>query len=164
MIRRKSRWTKYQLAVRLDFLSQCGQTNPSLLYLVYLFERLSKGEGTPVDCMEQIERIKAEFVRNRKLLIAIGHETRQVIITALLGIGSLGLRVGEITARTHLSRPAVSHHLRILLDCGLVSVDKQGTKNYYSLNIGEEFQSFFALVHHIAQFKNARDAGLLETC
>ena len=111
-------------------------------------------------CMEQIERIKADFIENRKLLIAIGDESRQNIITALMGCCS-GARVGEITAKTHLSRPAVSHHLRILLDCGLISLDKQGTKNYYSLNIGEEFQRFFALVKHIAAFKEAKDAGFL---
>ena len=113
-----------------------------------------------VDCMEQIDLIKSDFLKNRKLLIAIGDETRQNIITALMGCCS-GVRVGEITARTHLSRPAVSHHIRILLDCGLVSLDKQGTKNYYSLNIGEEFKSFFALVKHIAEFKTAKDTGLL---
>ncbi|MCL1873113.1 MAG: metalloregulator ArsR/SmtB family transcription factor [Clostridiales bacterium] len=113
-----------------------------------------------MDCRTQIELIKTGFSKNRKLLIAIGDETRQNIITVLMG-NCTGLRVGEITARTHLSRPAVSHHLRILLDCGLVSLDKQGTKNYYSLNIGEEFQSFFTLVHNIAEFKKAKDAGLL---
>ena len=116
-----------------------------------------------MDCLEQIDLIKADFIKNRKLLIAIGDETRQTIITVLMGCCS-GLRVGEITARTHLSRPAVSHHLRIMLDCGIVTLDKQGTKNYYSLNIGEEFQRFFALVHHIAEFKEAQDAGVWISC
>ena len=113
-----------------------------------------------MDCMEQIELIKTDFNKNRKLLIAIGDETRQNIITALMGCCS-GVRVGEITARTHLSRPAVSHHIRILFDCGLISLDKQGTKNYYSLNIGDEFKNLSVLVNHIAQFKDARDAGQL---
>ena len=111
--------------------------------------------------MGQIEIIKADFVKCRKLLIAIGDETRQNIIAVLMGTSCTGLRVGEITARTHLSRPAVSHHLGLLLDCGLVSMEKQGTKNYYSLNIGEEFFSLFALVKRIAQFKEAWDAGAL---
>ena len=113
-----------------------------------------------MDCMEQIEIIKADFAKCRKLLIAIGDETRQNIIAVLMGTSCTGLRVGEITARTHLSRPAVSHHLGLLLDCGLVSMEKQGTKNYYSLNIGEEFINLFGLVKHIAQFKEARDAGM----
>jgi ArsR family transcriptional regulator len=105
--------------------------------------------------------IKAEFTKCRKLLIAIGDETRQTIMMVLMGTSCTGLRVGEITARTHLSRPAVSHHMRILLDCGLVSVTKQGTMNFYSLNIGEEFQSLNSLVNHIAHFKTAQDTGLL---
>ena len=113
-----------------------------------------------MDCLLKIEQIREGFVKCRKLLIAIGDETRQTIITVLMGSCS-GLRVGEITKRTHLSRPAVSHHLRIMLDCGLVAIDRQGTKNFYSLNIGEDFQNLFALVNHISQFKEALDAGLL---
>ena len=42
-----------------------------------------------------------------------------------------GVRVGEITERTHLSRPAVSHHLQILKEAGILGVRKEGTKNYY---------------------------------
>ena len=114
-----------------------------------------------MDCIEQVDLIKGDFIKCRKLLSAIGDETRQNIITVLLG-NCTGLRVGEITAKTHLSRPAVSHHMKILLDCGLVVVDKQGTKNFYYLNVGEEFRSLFSLVVHIAQFKEAMDAGLLD--
>ena len=105
-----------------------------------------------MDHAEHIKAIKAGFIKNRKLLIAIGDENRQNIITVLMG-NCHELRVGDITAQTHLSRPAVSHHMRILLDCGLVSLEKQGTKNYYSLNIGEEFQSLCTLVNYIAMFK-----------
>lgn len=39
--------------------------------------------------------------------------------------------MGDITAKTHLSRPAVSHHIRILKDAGLLKVRREGTKNYY---------------------------------
>jgi ArsR family transcriptional regulator len=68
------------------------------------------------------------------------------------------MRVGEITEKTHLSRPAVSHHLKVLRDCGLVSLEKQGTMNFYFLNIGEEFRNLIDLVTHIAQFKQAMQA------
>ena len=114
-----------------------------------------------MDCYEKIAQIKDDFVKCRKLLIAIGDETRQNLITVLMG-GCEGMRVGEIAEKTHLSRPAVSHHLRIMLDCGLVYLDKQGTKNYYSLNIGEEFENLFALTRHIGEFKKAIDAGLFD--
>ena len=112
-----------------------------------------------MDCNIEIAQIKDDFIRCRKLLVAIGDETRQNIVTVLMG-NCCGLRVGEITQRTHLSRPAVSHHLGMMLDCGIVTLDKQGTKNYYYLNIGEEFQRLIALVQHIAEFKGALDAGL----
>lgn len=42
-----------------------------------------------------------------------------------------GTRVGAITEKTHLSRPAVSHHIKILKDAGVVGMRKEGTKNYY---------------------------------
>jgi len=113
-----------------------------------------------MDCFSKIEQIRECLEKSRKLLIAIGDETRQLIILVLMG-HCTGMRVGEITQRTHLSRPAVSHHVKILLDCGLVNLDKQGTKNYYSLNIGEDFNNLFALVKHLAEFKKAKDSGLL---
>ncbi len=49
------------------------------------------------------------------------------------------LRRGEKTVN-HLaeglpiSRPAVSQHLKALLDCGLVTVSQQGTRRYYAVN------------------------------
>jgi ArsR family transcriptional regulator len=120
-------------------------------------------EDLYMDGLLKIEQIREDFIKCRKLLIAIGDETRQTIITVLMG-NCFGMRVGEITKGTHLSRPAVSHHLRIMLDCGLVTLDKQGTKNFYSLNIGKDFQNLFALFDHLGQFKEAMDAGLLTGC
>ena len=39
--------------------------------------------------------------------------------------------VGEIAARLPVSRPAVSQHLRVLLDADLVSVKQEGTRRVY---------------------------------
>jgi ArsR family transcriptional regulator len=102
----------------------------------------------------QISQIRNDFLHSRKILIAIGDETRQLILVALMGAGCDGMRVGEVTAQIHLSRPAVSHHLKILLNCGLVGVDKQGTKNYYFLNISDEFMSIYNLANHIVQLND----------
>jgi len=110
-----------------------------------------------MDCMEHIELIKTDFVKCRQILLAIGDENRQNIIASLMGTSCTGLRVGEITAMTHLSRPAVSHHMKILLDCGIVSRRKQGTMNFYALNTGDELQNLFALVKHLEKFIKARD-------
>ena len=107
-----------------------------------------------MDLSTQISQIKTDFMQSKKLLVAIGDETRQLILIALMEASCDGIRVGEITSRTHLSRTAVSHHVKILLDCGLVGVDKQGTKNYYYLNISDEFMHLYNLVNHIVQLKD----------
>lgn len=49
-----------------------------------------------------------------------------------------GVRVGAITAKTNLSRPAVSHHLQILKEAGLIKMRREGTKNYYYFDADSE--------------------------
>ena len=39
--------------------------------------------------------------------------------------------MGAITEKTHLSRPAVSHHIQILKEAGLLKMRREGTKNFY---------------------------------
>ncbi|RDI41428.1 ArsR/SmtB family transcription factor [Falsibacillus pallidus] len=43
------------------------------------------------------------------------------------------LTVNEITENLSLSRPAISHHLKIMRDQKLVSIEQKGTQRYYSL-------------------------------
>lgn len=42
--------------------------------------------------------------------------------------------VGEIARGLPVSRPAVSQHLRVLKNAGLVRERREGTRNYYSVN------------------------------
>jgi ArsR family transcriptional regulator, arsenate/arsenite/antimonite-responsive transcriptional repressor len=44
------------------------------------------------------------------------------------------MNVTDIAARFNVSRPAISHHLRVLHDAGLVGRKKVGQEVYYSLN------------------------------
>lgn len=79
-----------------------------------------------------IAALAEEFENCRRVLLALGDENRQHLILEMLRLGKCGgVRVGEVTERTHLSRPAVSHHLRILKDAGLVKMRREGTRNYY---------------------------------
>lgn len=81
---------------------------------------------------EEIDLLAAEFDGCRNLLLALGDSNRQHLILEMMRIGQCGgVRVGTITERTHLSRPAVSHHIRILKDAGLLKRRQEGTKNYY---------------------------------
>lgn len=81
---------------------------------------------------DEIEKLAADFSSCAKVLTAIGDETRQHIVLEMLKMGDCsGVRVGEITEKTNLTRPAVSHHLQIMKDAGILKVRKEGTKNYY---------------------------------
>lgn len=42
--------------------------------------------------------------------------------------------VNELAEGLPISRPAVSQHLKALLDCGLVAVEPRGTKRIYSVD------------------------------
>jgi DNA-binding transcriptional ArsR family regulator len=65
------------------------------------------------------------------LFDALGDGTRRAILEQLRG-GPLP--VVEITRRLPVGRPAVSQHLKVLKDAGLVSARQDGTKRRYQLD------------------------------
>ncbi|WP_207941528.1 hypothetical protein DOK78_000293 [Enterococcus sp. DIV2402] len=84
--------------------------------------------------MADFTELKKEFSEVSDFLIALGDEKRQAIIIRLLEEGACkGVRVSELTEDTKLSRPAVSHHLKILKEANIVDYHSEGTKNYYYL-------------------------------
>lgn len=85
------------------------------------------------DIPQKMAKLAHEFELCKPAFIALGDENRQQIIIALLEQGS-AMRVGEITKSINLSRPAVSHHLKILKDAGIISMFKRGTMNYYHID------------------------------
>ena len=83
---------------------------------------------------EKLQQLTDELCGCQNTLQALGDETRQHLILGMMQIRAPEARVGDITARVNLSRPSVSHHLKILREAGLVTVRKEGTKNYYSFD------------------------------
>lgn len=65
-------------------------------------------------------------------------DKRQEILILLFDHGELS--VSELTEKLSLSRPAVSHHLKLLLDNKLVSVRQEGKERYYYLELEEMLQ------------------------
>lgn len=108
------------------------------------------------------------------IFIALGDEVRLAIIEALactglyddLGNGvadirgglsirpSQGMNVKEITEMTRLSRPAISHHLKILKEAGLVNVRQEGTSNYYYLTISDSTKKLCSLGQYLQELMN----------
>lgn len=110
-----------------------------------------------MDFRKQMDIIHDDFKKCHQSLLAIGDESRQaILITLMYGTGNCdGTRVGDIAAATHLSRPAVSHHLKVLKDAGLVGVRSVGTMNFYYCNLGEQAEKLFTLAHHVEDLKRA---------
>ena len=83
--------------------------------------------------------------------MAIGDEMRQHLILVMMDGGDCnGMRVNDIAAKTRLSRPAVSHHLQILKDAGVIKMRKEGTKNYYYFDADiEVFDRVIKMLEHV---------------
>lgn len=111
----------------------------------------------------EIAALASEFEHCQKLLVALGDENRQHLILEMMQMGECtGVRVGDIAAKTNLSRPAVSHHIQILKDVGLLKMRREGTKHYYYFDestaaLDELLQ---VLTHARAFMKQLPDRGL----
>jgi DNA-binding transcriptional ArsR family regulator len=67
----------------------------------------------------------------RTVLTALGDPTRRAVFERLRG----GPRpVAEIARGLPVSRPAVSQHLRVLKEAGLVHERREGTRHYYGVD------------------------------
>jgi DNA-binding transcriptional ArsR family regulator len=66
------------------------------------------------------------------LLTALGEPARMEIIALLAQQGRTN--VGDIASNFRLSRPTISHHLKVLKDAGIVQSEKQGQETYYWLD------------------------------
>ena len=70
-----------------------------------------------------------------RALDALGDATRRRILELLAaGEQPVGAVVSELQARGAISQPAVSQHLRVLREAGLVTVRAEGTRRLYALD------------------------------
>ncbi|WP_297282233.1 helix-turn-helix transcriptional regulator [uncultured Anaerococcus sp.] len=103
-----------------------------------------------------IASISQKLKKSTPILEAIGNETRLNIIFSMLELpceAEGGIRVGDITQKAHLSRPAVSHHIKILKDAGIITMNRVGTKNYYKLDPdNKSLLELQDLIDHIVSF------------
>lgn len=67
---------------------------------------------------------RSEAAELAELLQALGDPTRLQILSVL---DTACVPVGAIVAATGLRQPAVSHHLRVLCDRGIVRAERRGT-------------------------------------
>lgn len=74
-------------------------------------------------------------------------ENRQKILLLLFDTEELS--VTAITEKMSLSRPAVSHHLKLLFDAELVAVRKDGKERYYSIKLERALELLKQLIDSV---------------
>lgn len=86
---------------------------------------------------------KKDFEDNYKIIKALSDINRMMIIN--------NLSAGEMCAcklleKFNITQPTLSHHMKILSECGLVNSRKEGKWTHYSLNMNsvEKFQEFIS--------------------
>jgi ArsR family transcriptional regulator, arsenate/arsenite/antimonite-responsive transcriptional repressor len=78
-----------------------------------------------------VRQVARTFARCAPLFHAMGDPVRQQIIMLLAT--SEEMNVNTLAGRIDLSRPAISHHLKVLRQGGLIKMRREGTENHYSL-------------------------------
>ena len=86
---------------------------------------------------------------------ALADPTRREIFERL---AKKPLSVGEIADGFPVSRPAVSQHLKILKDAGLVTMKTEGTRNVYAI----DFKTIASMRDYLDKFWNKALAAFKE--
>ena len=79
-----------------------------------------------------LRAIPREWRAMAKVFVALGDEHRQRIL--LTFDRGERLTVGQIAEVASLSRPAVSHHLKILRDAGVLAAEREGREVFLRVN------------------------------
>src|SRR5438132_13874922 len=93
--------------------------------------------------------IPAAWRRVARIFVALGDPHRQRILL-MFGRGGR-LNVGEIVAASTLSRTAISHHLRVLRDAGVLKSEKAGREVYFWPDVAVVQSALTAVQEYLAE-------------
>ncbi|TMG87304.1 MAG: winged helix-turn-helix transcriptional regulator [Betaproteobacteria bacterium] len=93
--------------------------------------------------------IPAAWRRIARVFVALGDPHRQRILL-MFGPGER-LNVAEIVAASPLSRTAVSHHLRVLREAGVLKSEKTGREVYFWPDLGAVQSALAAVQDYLAE-------------
>lgn len=99
--------------------------------------------------MNDVSKIRQLFEQNLAIFSALGDPIRQQLL--LLMMENERKSVAQLAANTHLTRPTISHHLKVLKDAHIIIEQKAGRKTFYCPHMGEYFAPIQELVRLIAK-------------
>lgn len=109
-----------------------------MICVVIIFELLYILNMTEGDLRNNAKDLRTLLENYSNFFVAMGDEVRRGLFLAMIETGEKGMNVQELTSTTSLSRPAISHHIKVLKNCGLIKARKEGTKNFYYVDVEDE--------------------------
>ncbi|MFZ5895453.1 MAG: ArsR/SmtB family transcription factor [Myxococcota bacterium] len=91
-------------------------------------------------------------------LAALGHPVRLAVLRFVVQGGKGGSSASDIQAHVELPASTLSHHLKRLVDAGLLSSREEGTYNYYT----PEYKALRALTDYL--WEDCCKRGARECC
>lgn len=98
-----------------------------------------------------------EFISNLDILNALADEKRQRLIILLGSKSRQELTVSELVDRMALSQPAVSHHLKVLKNVGLIDYKQTGLKRFYFLTPEKTLNRLEHLIKMIREGEKSKE-------
>jgi ArsR family transcriptional regulator len=89
--------------------------------------------------------VSTKLERHAEQLSALGHPIRLAILRYVVQGGADGTAAGEIQTHVDLPASTLSHHLKRLVDAGLLTSRNEGTFHYY----GPELSAIRALTDYL---------------
>jgi DNA-binding transcriptional ArsR family regulator len=89
--------------------------------------------------------VTSKLERHAEQLGALGHPVRLAVLRFVVQAGDEGASAGDIQARVDLPASTLSHHLKRLLDAGLLRSRLQGTFHFYTA----EYPALRALTEYL---------------
>jgi DNA-binding transcriptional ArsR family regulator len=89
--------------------------------------------------------VASKIERHAEQLSALGHPVRLAILRLVVQGGVDGVAAGQLQTHVDLPASTLSHHLKRLVDAGLLTSRNEGTFHYYSA----EYPALRALTDYI---------------
>ncbi len=83
--------------------------------------------------LEKKQALLHEIRQSTDIFKALADPVRQDIL--MMFMIAKRMNVAQVVEQSHLSRPAISHHLKILKQAGILDSLKEKTEVYYSLTL-----------------------------
>lgn len=97
--------------------------------------------------MKELNDIPSEWKNISELFVAIGDEQRQRILLSFEKDERLNIL--QIVASSKLSRTAVTHHLKLLKQCGALHSEKVGKEVFFWVNKAHIIQAIDDVLTYI---------------